>query len=464
MRVRVPHTYVLLFALVGVAAAATHLLPAGEYRRVEEGGRLVVDASSYRQVEARPAGLADVFLAWPRGLAETAPIVFYIFLIGGAFGVVQATGAVEGTIGFVVRACRERWAVVIPVLMVLFSLGGGTIGIAEETLPFLPALVLLARRLGCDEVTGGAIALVGAGAGFSAAFMNPFTVGVAQGIAGLPLFSGLGLRLVAWAVFTAISVVYVTRYAARVRRQEPLAEAAVSDQDRAPGVEPGPAGPPGSEASLSPRQRLVLACLLATLGAIVVGALSWGWGIPELSGLFVALAVVAGVVGGLGADRTAETFLEGAAGIAGGALVVGLARGVLVIFDRARVTDTVLHALAAAVAGLPAAASVTGIYGVQVALSYLVPSGGGQAALSIPILAPLGDLVGVTRQTSVLAYQFGDGFSNVFTPTQGYFMAGLALIRVPWTRWARFMWRLQLLWLAAGFGFLLLAHSIGWGS
>ena len=203
--------------------------------------------------------------------------------------------------------------------------------------------------------------------------------------------------------------------------------------------------------------------LVAALGAVIAGALGWGWGILELSGLFVGVAVAAGAVGRLGVDRTAEAFLAGATGIAGGALVVGLARGVLVILEGAHAIDTVLHALAGAVAGLPAWASVVGIYGVQVLLNYLVPSGSGQAALSIPILAPLADLVGVTRQTSVLAYQLGDGISNVFTPTQGYFMAGLALIGVPWTRWASFMWRLQLLWLAAGLVLLLIAHAFGWG-
>jgi uncharacterized ion transporter superfamily protein YfcC len=189
----------------------------------------------------------------------------------------------------------------------------------------------------------------------------------------------------------------------------------------------------------------------------------WDWGLLELSGLFVGVAIAAGLAGGLGANGTAERFLEGATGIAGGALVVGLARGVLVIFDGAHVTDTILHALSGMVQGLPAQITIVGIYAVQVAISYLVPSGSGQAALALPILAPLGDLVGVTRQTSVLAYQFGDGFSNIFTPTSGYFMAGLALVEIPYVRWARFMAPLQLLWLAAGLILLLIAQAIRWG-
>ncbi|MFN7942784.1 MAG: AbgT family transporter [Thermoanaerobaculia bacterium] len=448
MKLRVPHTFVLLFALIALAAIATHFLAAGEYDRVVgANGRQLVDPRTYHAVEAHPASLGDVALAYPRGLLAVALIVFYIFLIGGTFGVLNATGAIEGAIGRMVGLCRGRGEIVLPVLMVLFSIGGGTIGMAEETLPFLPALVLLAKRLGYDEVTGGAIALVGAGAGFSGAFLNPFTVGVGQQIAGLPPLSGMGFRLIVWAVVTLIAVVYVARYARRIRR--------------------APETSPGEEEStwqpLTARQIGVLALLVLGLGAIVLGALRWQWGLLELAGLFVAIGVLAGIVGGLGADRTAEKFLEGAAGIAAGALVVGLARGVLVIFDGARVTDTILHGMAGAVQGLPAEVTVVGIYGVQVALSYLVPSGSGQAALSLPILAPLADLVGVTRQTSVLAYQFGDGFSNIFTPTSGYFMAALALVKVPWTKWARFMWPLQLLWLGAGLALLLVAHAIRWG-
>lgn len=446
MKLRVPHTFVLLFLLILTAAAATWWIPAGEYARVERDGRTLVDPGSYHRVDAQPAGLKEVVLAYPRGLAATAAIVFYIFLIGGAFGVITATGAVDAAIGYAVRAARGRGPWVIALLMLLFALGGGTIGMAEETLPFLPALVILAKQLGYDETTGAAIALVGAGAGFSGAFLNPFTVGVGQGIAGLPLFSGMGYRVIVWAVVTGIAMVYVLRYAARVRREIPAAEAG-SDTAHTPSI----------------RQKLVLVALLGGLVMVVVGALRWQWGILELAGLFVGLAVVAGMTGGLGADRTAERFIEGAAGIASGALVVGLARGVLVVFDGARVTDTILHALVGVVQGLPAQVSIGGIYVVQILLSYLVPSGSGQAALSLPILVPLADLVGITRQTSVLAYQFGDGFSNIFTPTSGYFMAGLALAGVPWTRWAKFLWPLQLMWLTAGLVLLLIAHAIRYG-
>jgi uncharacterized ion transporter superfamily protein YfcC len=439
---------VLLGLLVVVAACATWVIPAGQYQRVRRDGREVVDPASYHAVASRPAGAGEVLLAFPRGLAATAPIVFYIFLIGGAFSVVNATGSIEAGIHRVVTLARGKSGLVLALLLVLFSLGGATIGMAEETLPFLPALVVLARRLGYDEVIGGAIGLVGAGAGFSGAFLNPFTVGVGQAIAGLPLFSGMGYRLVVWTVVTAITVVYVVAAARR---------------HRLPGVPAEETDPATDGGRVSVRQGLVLAGIGLALALVVVGAMRWSWGLLELSGLFLGLAVFAGIAGRLGADGTAEAFIRGATDLAGAALVVGLARGVLVIFDGARVTDSILHALASVVASLPAWASIAGIYGVQILLSYLVPSGSGQAALSLPILTPLADLAGVTRQTGVLAYQFGDGFSNVFTPTQGYFMAGLALIGVSWTRWVRFLWPLQCIWLGTGLVLLLVAHAIGWG-
>ena len=446
MKLRVPHTFALLFGLVVVAAIATHWIPAGQYERQEVEGRELVLPDSYQRIEGQPAGVIEVFLAYPRGLVETAYIVFYIFIIGGAFGVINATGSVEASIRGIVKACRGRGELVVAVLVVLFSLAGATIGMAAETLVFLPGLLVLTRRLGYDDITAGAIGLVGAGAGFSGAFLNPFTVGVAQGIAGLPLFSGVGYRLLVWSVITAITAVFVVLYARRSRT----------------GVQ-SPEATDESEAAVAPRQKAVLGLLVLALLAVVIGALRWQWGIMELSGLFIAVTVIGGLMGGLGASGTGERFLEGAAAIAGGALVVGLARGILVIFDGANVTDTILHGMAASVSGLPASISVAGIYAVQVLLNFLVPSGSGQAALSIPILAPLGDLVGVTRQTTVLAYQFGDGFSNVLTPTQGYFMAGLALIGVRWERWLRFIWPLQLIWIVVGLIFLLLAHGMRWG-
>jgi len=457
MKLRVPHTYVLLIGLIALAAASTWIIPAGSYDRVVEQGREVVDPLSYHPVEARPAGVGALFLAFPRGLLEIAEIVFYIFIIGGAFGVLNRTGVIQSGVRSLVRRLGGRKALIVPILTIVFAVGGGTIGIAEETLIFLPALLLLARSLGYDSLLAGGIALVGANAGFAAAFMNPFTVGVAQGIVGLPLFSGLGFRLGLWAVMTTVTVVFLTRYARRVAARPEISRMYAFDKTREAADETGAAGP------FAKKHLLVLAAVLGALALLVVGAIRWHWGILELSGLFFGLALVAGPLGGLALDDTVRAFVQGASDITYAALIVGLARGTLVVLRDANVIDTITHAMAVMLRGWSSTLSAVGIYAAQNLLHFVVPSGSGQAAVSMPVLAPLGDLVGVTRQTNVLAYQLGNGLTNVFIPTQGYFMAALGILRIPWTTWVRWLLPLLATWLVIGCGAVVLANLIRLG-
>lgn len=309
MKLRVPHTYVLLVGLIALAAVSTWIVPAGRYDRVLEQGREVVDPLSYHLVEARPAGLGALFLAFPKGLAEIAGIVFYIFIIGGAFGVLNRTGVIQAGVRSLVRRLGERKGLIVPLLTAVFAVGGGTIGIAEETLVFLPALLLLARSLGYDSLTAGGIALVGANAGFAAAFMNPFTVGVAQGIVGLPLFSGMGFRLCLWAVMTAVTVAFLTRYARRIAAKPEASRMYEFDKTREPLPDADEAAP------FTGRHALVLALVAAALVLLIVGGIRWRWGILELSGLFFGLGLAAGPLGGLSPDETAGAFIRGAADI-----------------------------------------------------------------------------------------------------------------------------------------------------
>jgi len=459
LKLRVPHTYVLLFILLLLAAASTYFIPAGEYDRFEKDGRKIVAPNSYHRVEANPTGFADLLMAFPLGLMvpEVTRIIFYIFIVGGAFGVIAATGAIEAGIHLLVRRVGKYQQAVIPALTLLFAIGGGTFGMAEETLPFLPALVLLSRSLGYDSLTGGAVALVGANAGFASAFLNPFTLVVAQNIAGVPTLSGMPFRLVVWAVITTVTVIYLSRYANRIKRVPASSPVYHIDQQRAA------VAANHVQARLTARHAIVLLLFAATFVVLIIGALEWDWGILEFCGLFFALTILAGPLGGLSLNATAEKFIEGAASLTGGALVVGLARATLIVLSNAHVIDTIMLTLSTLVSHLPSSVSVVGIYLVQVLLSIIVPSASGQAALSIPILAPLSDLVGVTRQTMVLAYQFGDGFTNIFTPTQGYFMAGLALLKIPWNIWARWLMPLLCIWWGIGLVALLVAHAIQWG-
>jgi uncharacterized ion transporter superfamily protein YfcC len=457
MKTRIPHTYVLLFSLMLIAAVATWLIPAGSYNRVIQNGRELIDPDSYKPVEARPAGLPSVLMAFPKALAEVADIVFYIFIIGGAFGVLNRTGAIQAGIHSLVRRLGGKRTLLLVILTIVFAVGGGSIGIAEETLVFLPALLLLARSLGYDSLVAGGIALVGANAGFASAFMNPFTVGVAQGIVGLPLFSGLEFRLVLWTIMTVVTVLFLARYAARVKARPEISLMHELDRQRPP-MEAA-----GNEEKFTGRHSTVLLVALLALVLLAIGALRWHWGIRELSGLFFGLAIIAGPVGKLSLDETAKSFIKGAAELTYAGLVVGLARSILVILRDAQVMDTLTHALAATIRHWPSSISAIGIYIIQNLLHFLVPSGSGQAAVSMPILAPLGDLLGITRQTNVLAYQLGNGLTNVFIPTQGYFMAALGILQIPWSKWVRWLLPLLLIWIAIGCGAVLIAQAIHWG-
>lgn len=457
MKARVPHTYVLLVMIMIGAAAGTWLIPAGEYDRVIRGGREIIDPASYHRVSPSPAGIRELFTAFPKALSEVADIVFYIFIIGGAFGVLNGTGTIQAAIHHMVRRIGRREALIVPVLTLAFAIGGGSIGIAEETLVFLPALLLLARSLGYDSLVAGGIALVGANAGFASAFTNPFTVGVAQGIVGLPLFSGVQFRIALWIVMTAVTVLYMSRYAARVKARPSASLVYALDREREP-LE--------SEAPEQPFTRghiAVLLLCLAAVGALAVGAMRWHWGILELSALFFALSIAAGPLGGLSLDETARCFVRGAADLTYAGLVVGLARGTLVILRDGHVIDTITHSMALSVSSWPSSLSVVGIYLMQNALNFFVPSGSGQAAVSMPILAPLGDLLGITRQTNVLAYQLGNGLTNILVPTQGYFMAALGILGIPWSTWSRWLLPLLLVWLTIGLAAVLVAHAIQLG-
>lgn len=457
MKTRIPHTYVLLFSLMLIAAAGTWVIPAGTYDRVIKEGRELIDPDSYRPAEGRPAGIPSILMAFPKALAEVADIIFYIFIIGGAFGVLNRTGAIQSGIHSLVRRLGGKRTLLVVILTLVFAIGGGSIGIAEETLVFLPALLLLARSLGYDSLVGGGIALVGANAGFASAFMNPFTVGVAQGIVGLPLFSGLQFRLVLWTIMTTVTILFMARYAARVKARPEISLMYDLDKKR------GSAETAGENEKFTGRHTAVLLVALLALVLLAVGALRWHWGIRELSGLFFGLAIVAGPVGRLSTDETARSFIRGAADLTYAGLVVGLARSILVILRDAQVMDTLTHALAATIRHWPSSISAIGIYIIQNLLHFLVPSGSGQAAVSMPILAPLGDLLGITRQTNVLAYQLGNGLTNVFIPTQGYFMAALGILGIPWSKWVRWLLPLLLIWIAIGCAAVLVAQAIRWG-
>lgn len=456
---KVPHTYVILFAIVLLVFVASYLVPAGTYERVkdENTGRTVVDPTSYHYVEPTPVSPFEMMKSLPQGMKETADIIFFIFICGGAFAMIQTTGAIDAGVSRAVIGLRGKEKIMIPVVMFLFSIMGFTYGCAEEVIVFVPIGIALARAMGYDDIVGVSMMSTGAAIGFSGGMLNPFTVGVAQGIAELPLFSGMGLRIVGYVVLYIVAVVYVMRYAAKVKADP--TQSLVYDIMQADKGEQAIS----TNVEFTSRHKAVLVVVALSLGYMVYGVMKMGWYIVELSTIFLSMGIIAALVGGVGPSNIAKSFVAGAKDIAFGALVVGIARAILVVMTKGQIIDTVISALASLVSSLPGSITAVGMFWVQVIINFFIPSGSGQAATTMPIMAPLSDLVGITRQTAVLAYQYGDGFTNQIIPTSAALMGVLAMGKVPYERWFKFIWKLMAFWIAAGTVMVLIAAIINYG-
>jgi len=453
----VPHVYIILLSLILICSVLSYVIPAGQYDMMDAGGREVVNADTYHIIESTPVSLMQFLSAVPRGMTESAQIIFFIFIVGGAFAIIQKSGAIEAGIGKVCQLLKGRTILLLPVIILLFSLGGAVFGMSEETIPFIPIFVSLCIAMGYDSITGTAIVFCGAAAGYAGAFMNPFTLQVAQGIAGLPILSGMGFRVFMYILYLILTSAFVMAYASRVKKDPEKSPMYHEDRAREDVIDLENVKPFGMQ------EKAVLLVFAASILLLVYGVVSWGWYMDEISALFMGMAIVIAIVARMSPNEFAVTFGNGMSEIASGALVIGFARGLLVVLTDGNILHTILYAVATVLKGLPSMVSALGMYVFQCLLNFLVPSGSGQAAVSIPIMAPLGDLVGVTRQTACIAFQIGDGLSNVFTPTSGFFMAGLALAKIPWAKWARWILPLITAQYALGAVFVMAAHLIGLG-
>jgi uncharacterized ion transporter superfamily protein YfcC len=442
-RFRVPHTLVLLFGMIVAAYVLTYVLPQGTFERVEHDGHEIVVADSYQRVsEPVRLPLWAPLTAVPLGFDDAKGIIFFVFIIGGAFGVFRATGAADALIGFLLEVFGGLPGVLVAGGLVVFALGSSTIGMAEEYLPFVPVLLALCIGLRFDAVTAVGILCVGYGIGYGTAVINPFTVMIAQDIAGVAPGSGLGFRVVLLVVMLAIGFQHVWSYASRVRKDP--SKSYVAD------IEP--------DASITERKHVDLdsthvLALVATLGslALLLYGLKWqGWYLVEMGALFLGLTLVLGAIARLGFDGTARAFCEGAGELTTTALLIGFARGIGIVLDDGQIVDTIIHGIAQPLKSLGPHAAAVGMLFVQSLCNLFIPSGSGQAYVTMPIMAPLGDIVGVTRQTAVLAYQFGDGFTNILVPTNPVLIGILTMARIPYERWLRFVLPFMVkIWIAA---------------
>lgn len=454
-RFRIPHTLVLLFAMIVVALVLTWVLPAGQYERVaNEEGRLQVVPGSFRVTpDVEALSPLHIFTAVPRGLEAAAEIIFFIFIIGGAFAILRATGAIDALLAAALRRLGHRplWLVLGGV--VLFVAGSSTIGMAEEYLPFVPVLVALALALGYDALTGVAIVAIGYSVGYGIATVNPFTVLIAQDVAGLQPGSGIGFRLVLAAIFVPIGVHHVWRYATRVKNDPSRSYVA--------GIAPPESQVRHDATTFTTTHRLALVAVIVTLGVLIYGLTRLHWYLVEMGALFLGLALVLALIGRIPADRAATAFGEGAAELTMTALLIGFARAIQVVLDQGQVIDTIVHGLSGPLQTLGPSLAAVGMFLVQSLTNLFIPSGSGQAYVTMPIMAPLADVVGVSRQVAVLAFQFGDGFTNILVPTNPVIIGILAIAGVPYEKWLRFVIPFMLKVWVAGSLALVAAVALG---
>ncbi len=452
---KIPHTFTIVFALIVLAAVLTWVVPAGEYTRVVEGGREVVVNDSFHRVDAAPQTW-QIFSALFNGFVDKADIIIFILMVGGAFWILNNSHAIDvGVMAFLRRVQRlSRYKliaklgvnnIIITLVMLLFSLFGAIFGMSEETIAFVVVFIPLAIQMGYDSIVGVCMCYVAAHVGFAGAMLNPFTIGIAQGIADLPLFSGLEYRFFCWVVLTIVGIAFVLWYAARVKAKPERSPVHKLDdywRERASSTE---------QSVLTVRHVLILILLLLTIVALVVGVLAWGWYIAEISALFLAMGILAGIIDRQSADDIAKLFLAGCKDILSAALVVGLASGIIFILRDGHIMDTLLYGLSRSLAHTGEVASLAVMYVFQTLLNIVMPSGSAKAALTMPIMTQFADLIGVSRQTTVLAFQFGDGFTNMLTPTSGVLIGVLGIARIPYGTWLKWAWRFILGLIVIGF-------------
>ena len=427
---RFPDSLVLLFALIVLAQVTTYVLPTGEFDRA---GRQVIPGT-YHLVEADRLPLHTFLTAIPAGLAAAQDIIFFVFVIGGVIAVVRATGAIDALIGAAIQHLSHRPVTLLSGMVLLFAVGSSTIGMAEEYMPFVVILVTMCVAMRMDAVVAVGIIYIGAGVGYACAALNPFTVLIAQQIAGVELMSGQWFRWALLLICVTIGVDHLLRYVRKVR-QDP-SESLVADVDYSDGFELP------ARVSFTPRRVGVLLVFGLAVVGFVYGVGVWEWYLTELLAVFLGVGLLAAIIGGLQANQVAVEFCRGASDLTKTALLIGFARTIEVVLSDGYVIDTIINALAQPLQQLPRGLAAVGMLGVQTVCNFFVPSGSGQAYVTMPIMAPLSDLTELSRQTAVLAYQFGDGFTNMIVPTNALLMGILALARIPYQRWLRFVWPL----------------------
>lgn len=457
---KMPHIYVILFVFGVIATIATYIVPSGEFKRIKgPEGREMVDADSFHYITSAPVGIVDFISIIPRGLIEAGEIVFFTLIIGGMFMVLRRTGIIEIAVDNLARRFIYKSIFIIPVLTTVFAIVATLIGTAELSLVYIPVIIPLIIALGYDSITATAIALCGTVVGFTVGVLNPINTGLAQKLSGIPVFSGISLRIILFIVVLAVTIIFIMRYAKKVQKQPTLSSVYEDDSEKRELYQHITEHAPTTATT---RQKWGIAVIFAFFIILVYGVTTQGWFMVEMAGLFIFMGVIVGIVSGLSMQTICEAFNDGFKDVLMGAIIVGLARSIAVVLEDGKIMDTIVHGLGSIIDGTTPTIAVIGMYAVQMLINFIISSGSGQALVTMPIMAPLADMLGITRQTAVLAFQLGDGFTHIFYPTSGYFMAALAIGGVSYTKWIRFFFPLFIIWAVISIITLIIAQLSGW--
>ncbi|MGL4403489.1 MAG: YfcC family protein [Fusobacteriaceae bacterium] len=454
-----PHTLVIIVMLITFAVLLTYIVPAGNFERIKDAvtGRQIIVAEKFSVIPNTPINFLKVPLLIFDGLKQSSTIIFVVLIVGGAFNVIIKTGMFQAFTGKITKVFQNKEALIIPAFTTVFALACMTMGV-NTFIGFAPVAIMLARGMGYDAVVGVSMVALGGAIGFSTGTFNPFTTGVAQALAGLPMFSGLAFRMFCFVVFLIVTNCYIIWYAKKVKnnpefsvvRELELSEGSLFLKEE-------------EKIETTKRHYLVLLIVLSIFALLVYGGTNWHWGLEQSGALFIWMAVLGGLAYGFTPSKIAKEFVAGAKGLVLGALIIGVARAISIVLSEGKILDTAVFYLGNLLAALPSYLQAVGMFVMQLLINGLITSGSGQAAVTMPIMLPVAEMINMTKQTAVLAFNFGDGFSNYVLPTSSALMGFLAVANIPYDRWMKFMWKLFLIWIVTGSVLIVIANTINYG-
>lgn len=454
-----PHTYVIIVVLIALAILLTWIVPAGKFPRVknEASGQMVIVADQFKYVERNPVNFLKIPLFIVQGLIKSASIVFLVLIVGGAFNIIIETGMFQAFTGRLTKHVSRRQSLIIPAFTAIFALACMTMGV-NTFIGFAPLAVIVARSLGYDAIVGVAMVALGGAIGFSTGTFNPFTTGVAQSLAGLPLFSGLWFRVVCFVAFLIVTNIYIILYAKKIKAHPELSAVYEMELENKAQEEKE-----GTHTAIEKRHYVVLITVVACFALLIYGSTYWKWKLAESGALFIWMGSLAGLAYGFTPNKIAKDFIAGSKKLIFGALIIGIARAIALVLDAGNILDTTVLFLGNLLIHLPSFLQAAGMFLMQLVINGLITSGSGQAAVTMPIMLPVADMIGMTRQTAVLAFNFGDGLSNYILPTSSALMGFLAIANIPYEKWMKFMWKLFLIWTVTGSVLVIIANSVNYG-